>query len=271
AATRPLVVIEGRGKVISSVKVNEQFRSMVSVVLMQQEAIFGHMFRSSRLVLCSAVLVCAGTFTVIAETASCSKLPSDAVSATPDAGPVSCSQLAGETVTFLKQKEGFRPNAYGDFKQISIGYGTKALPGEKSISPQDAEARLRQEAAKVDAWINQNVKLPLTQGQRTALTDFGYNLGTGKGGLSDLLPNIEAGNWQGIAKQMSAYIHSGGHINAGLIKRRDAEMALLFRSDGQQVAANSVKRITTPQAGPVRGLSRLFNTRLLQAPSSRSE
>jgi lysozyme len=212
------------------------------------------MFRFSTFVLCAAILGCTAGI-AIGETTS--QIPFEAVG--PNAQDASTAaiqnaggtggQLGGETISFLKQKEGFHPKAYGDFKQTSIGYGTKALPGEKYILPQVAETRLQRAAAKVDAWINQNVKLPLTQGQRTALTSFGYNLGTGKGGLSDLLLNINAGNWQGVAKQMGAYVHSGGRINPGLIKRRDGEMALLFRSDEErQAAANSVQRVTTPRA-----------------------
>jgi lysozyme len=217
------------------------------------------MFRYSTFVLCAAIVACTAGI-ANTETTSQIRNPADAVS--PDAQgtrPAAISnanntggQLAEDTISFLKQQEGFYPKAYGDFKQTSIGYGTKALPGEKYISPQVAKTRLQQEAAKVYAWIYRNIKLPLTQGQRTALTSFGYNLGTGKGGLFDLLPNVDAGNWQGVAKQMGAYIRSGGHINLGLIKRRDAEMALLFRSDEQQQAAANNVQATTPRAIPAR-------------------
>jgi lysozyme len=197
----------------------------------------GNMFRYPALALCFSILVCTEAFAGTANTEAPAQIqyPFDAASPNLE-GNNPGGQSAGDTISFLKLQEGFRPKAYGDFKQTSIGYGTKALPGEKFISPQDAEARLQQEAAKVDAWINQNVRQPLTQGQRTSLTSFGYNLGTGKGGLSDLLPSINAGSWQYVAKQMGAYIHSGGHINPGLIKRRDAESKLLFRSVEQQPA-----------------------------------
>jgi lysozyme len=207
------------------------------------------MFRYATLLLCSAILVCTGPFKGIAntETASQNQYRFDAVS--PNAQGAGKSSNTGDTISFLKQQEGFYPKAHGDFKQTSIGYGTKALPGEKSISLQDAETRLQQEAAKVDAWINQNIKQLLTQGQRTALTSFGYNLGTGKGGLSDLLPSIDAGSWQCVAKQMGAYIHSGGHINRGLIKRREAEGRLLFGSDEQQPFTNGVERASNPAEG----------------------
>jgi len=229
------------------------------------------MLRYSTLLLCAAILACTAEI-ANTETISQIRYPADDISpdaqgtrpgAIPNANNTS-GQLAEDTISFLKQEEGFYPKAYGDFKQTSIGYGTKALPGEKYISPQVAETRLQQEAAKVDAWINQNVKQPLTQGERTALTSFGYNLGIGKGGLFDLLPNIGAGNWQGVAKQMGAYIHSGGRINPGLIKRRGAEMALLFRSDRLQQAAASSAQVTSPQAVAAR-IARL--AALLQARS----
>jgi lysozyme len=219
---------------------------MVSVALTPRCAIFGTMLKYSTLVLSCAALACAGVFAGFAGAASTAPIPHPLAAVRPNvqsaasAAAMNNGSIKGEdasepsgedTISFLEEQEGFRPKAYKDFKQTSIGYGTKALPGEKCISPQDAEARLAQEAAKVDAWIDENVKQPLTQGQRTALTSFGYNLGTGKGGLSDLLLNINAGNWQGVAKQMSAYIHSGGRKNPGLIKRRCAEVALLFRAD----------------------------------------
>jgi lysozyme len=195
------------------------------------------MLRYPAFALCFAILVCTEAFAGVADTETPSKIQYTFDAASPNAeGNNAGGQSAGDTISFLKLLEGFRPKAYGDFKQLSIGYGTKALPGEKFISPQNAEARLQQEAAKVDAWINQNVKQPLTQGQRTALTSFGYNLGTGKGGLFDLLPSVNAGNWEYVAKQMGAYIHSGGHINPGLIKRRDAERRLLIRSIEPQPA-----------------------------------
>src|SRR5262249_20768457 len=153
---------------------------------------------------------------------------------TPPVGVGSASQSAGDVIAFLKQQEGFNPKAYSDFKQTSIGYGTKAQPGESSITPVAAEARLREEAGKVDAWINQNLKVPLTPEQRTALTSFGYNLGTGKGGLEDLLPAINASNWQAAASQMSRYINAGGQPSQNLIARRQLEASMLIRPDALQ-------------------------------------
>jgi lysozyme len=128
-------------------------------------------------------------------------------------------------IDFIKKKEGFSATPYGDGAQTSIGYGTRAAPGERSISREDADARLRMEIGRVDDWISGAVKVPLTQGQRDALTSFGYNLGTGR--LADLLPMINAGDWTGVRTQMAKYVKAGGKTLPGLVKRRAEEAAMM--------------------------------------------
>src|SRR5882672_7867258 len=47
-----------------------------------------------------------------------------------------------DLTAFIKQREGFRSTPYPDGKQTSIGYGTRAQPGETSITRDEAENRL---------------------------------------------------------------------------------------------------------------------------------
>lgn len=130
-------------------------------------------------------------------------------------------------VNLIKKFEGYRPNAYGDYKQMSIGYGTKARPGETFITSGEAERRMRAEADKIASFVD--TSLPgIAPAKRKALVSFGYNLGTGEGGLSDLIPDAKAGNWQGVADKMQRYIHAGGEVNDGLINRRAQEAAILM-------------------------------------------
>src|SRR4030067_364522 len=56
----------------------------------------------------------------------------------------------------LKDFEGFSAKPYGDYKQTSIGYGTRAQPGETSLSEADATARLQAEAGKVAGFVDAN-------------------------------------------------------------------------------------------------------------------
>jgi lysozyme len=153
--------------------------------------------------------------------------PSATPSGSSTAQPLSAD--ATDTIGFLKQQEGFSATPYGDYRQTSIGYGTKAQPGDRSITQEEAENRLRQEAGSVNDFIDQNVKVPLSPQQRTALVSFGYNVGTGQGGLSDLLPNINNGDWQGAATRMQHYNHAGGQVLSNLTQRRALEGGLLMQ------------------------------------------
>ncbi len=130
---------------------------------------------------------------------------------------------------FIKQKEGFAPVAKWDYQQYSGGYGSRAKPGEV-FDRNKADAYLRRDMAPVTSFLDKNVTVPLTDNQRAALVSFGYNLGTGKGGLSDLIPSINASNWQAVANQMQRYNHAGGAVNDALTARRREEGNLVLNA-----------------------------------------
>jgi len=161
------------------------------------------------------------------------------------------------TVDLLKRIEGFSPKAYGDYKQTSIGYGTRAAPGETQISREQAEARLRQEAESVAAYL-ERVAPNLDPRKKAALVSFGYNLGTGKGGLTDFVSDIQAGNWDSVAARMQRYNHAGGKVNEGLTKRRAEEAALLQGGNSMNdLAQLMAKAGFGGPAGNVAGLATL--------------
>lgn len=169
------------------------------------------------------------------------------------------------TADFIKQQEGYNPRAYADGRQTSIGYGTRArFPGEV-ISREEAEQRLAQETGIVDNWLDANIKVPLTPGQRTALTSFGYNLGVDD--LDKLKADINAGNWDRVAMRMPSFNQFQGKPLEALTERRLREVALL-RGEGApavadgdpgaagaapQIAAGLVQRATDPRAAPTGG------------------
>jgi GH24 family phage-related lysozyme (muramidase) len=128
---------------------------------------------------------------------------------------------------FVKKFEGFNPNAYADGAQTSIGYGTRARPGETSITQEEAQSRLNQElsshAARVDGAIGK-YSLNLTPQQRDAMISFDYNTGRGP----DLLQRF-GNNPDALTAKMLEYTKFQGKDLAGLQKRRAAEVDL-FRS-----------------------------------------
>lgn len=153
-------------------------------------------------------------------------------------------------VNVVRGFEGFSPNAYGDYKQTSIGYGTKALPGETTISRPAAEGRLNDEVQKVADFVDR--ELPgLDPEKRSALVSFGYNLGTGQGGLSDLLPAARAGRWSEVSAAMQAYRNAGGEPNSGLIKRRAAEGSLVQGRGAPVAAPRSAAPASAPQSSGI--------------------
>lgn len=145
-------------------------------------------------------------------------------------------------IAAIKSFEGYTPNTAPDFKQNSNGYGTRALPGETTIDRGTAEERLRAEVAPLRATVDREVPNANPQ-QRAALISAGYNLGGGKGGMADFIPQAQAGDWSGAGNRLLNYNHAGGEVNPGLTTRRAQEAAML--TGGSSPAA-----APTQQAGP---------------------
>ncbi len=88
----------------------------------------------------------------------------------------------------LKQLEGFVPRAYWDYKQWSVGYGTRC-PDElveyyknNDITKEEAEKLMIQELTSFEndvAAFAQEYELELSQNQFDALVSFSYNCGSG--------------------------------------------------------------------------------------------
>lgn len=126
-------------------------------------------------------------------------------------------------VNFIKKEEGFKAKAYWDYKQYSIGYGTKATSATEVITEAEAEARLRAEIAKADALVT--ARFPnLPKGQHQALLDLTYNAGPGWEDQS-LGRAVAAQKIDTIKADILLYNHAGGVVNAGLTARREAEVS----------------------------------------------
>jgi GH24 family phage-related lysozyme (muramidase) len=134
---------------------------------------------------------------------------------------------AANLVGFVKEFEGFNPKAFGDYKQTSIGYGTRARQGETSISREDAEARLAEELSKARGHVeqvNQKHGYKFAPHEMDALTSFAYNTGN--------INQLTAGGTRQrdeIAQKMLEYNKAGGKPLSGLTRRRQAESALFTR------------------------------------------
>ena len=70
------------------------------------------------------------------------------------------------------------------------------------------------------------VKVPLTQGQCDALTDFAFNMGLGNLGNSTLLRKLNAGYGEEVPSELLRWVYAGGEKLPGLVTRRQREVDL---------------------------------------------
>ena len=128
-------------------------------------------------------------------------------------------------VNFVKEKEGFRANAYQDAVGVwTIGYGsTKGVEKGDQISMANAEKLLAEELEDFKHYVeNYSIKVGYywELHQIEALTSFVFNLG--KGRLNQLTADGTRSN-ETIANRMLLYRRAGGRILKGLEIRRRQE------------------------------------------------
>lgn len=128
-------------------------------------------------------------------------------------------------VNFVKEREGFRANAYQDSVGVwTIGYGsTHGVKKGDTISMQNAEKLLQKELDDFQAYVERysvRVGYHWNKQQIEALTSFVFNLG--KGTLNQLTHDGTRTS-EVIAAKMKLYYNAGGVRLEGLVKRREAE------------------------------------------------
>lgn len=144
-----------------------------------------------------------------------------------DASPVSTQPaeiIDQGLINFIKKAEGFRANAYWDYKQYSIGYGTQANSATEVITEAEAEARLVVEVNKAWALVKPILPEGTPIGIQQALVDLTYNAGSGWETQS-LGAAVKAAKWDTVKADILLYNHAGGQVNAGLTARREAEVS----------------------------------------------
>ena len=137
---------------------------------------------------------------------------------------------------FVEGQESFRSHPYKDIAgHWTIGYGHEMQPGESMlpVSKESARALLESELASIRESVRSMVHVPITRGQREALTDFAFNLGLERLRTSTLLRELNAGNYTAAADQFPRWDHyedAAGRevVSSDLRRRREAERALFL-------------------------------------------
>lgn len=131
-------------------------------------------------------------------------------------------------LALIKHFEGLRLRAYQCSANVwSIGYGhTAGVKPDDVITPEQADAFLRQDVSDSEQAVSRFVRVPLTQYQFDALVSFTFNLGSGNLRTSTLLRLLNAGDYPGAAGQLLRWVNAGGKELPGLVRRRVAEKEL---------------------------------------------
>lgn len=134
-------------------------------------------------------------------------------------------------IDLIKRFEGLRLTAYPDpgtgGDPWTIGYGhTKGVKPGMKIAENWAEELLRDDLAEFEAAVNGLVTVRLCQHQFDALASLVFNIGGTAFRDSTLLRKLNAGDYAGAAAQFERWVHGGGKILPGLVRRRAAERVM---------------------------------------------
>ena len=132
---------------------------------------------------------------------------------------------------FLKDKEGFRNEAYLDSAGVpTIGYGfTEGVKMANTISEEEANKRLLREMAKTDQDYNNLVSADLNPHQQAAVKSLLYNIGGPQFEVSKARAALNAGDFETFKKEAAEFRMADGNVIPGLENRRRDEMDLFFR------------------------------------------
>lgn len=143
-------------------------------------------------------------------------------------------QTSAAGIKLIMRAEGFRARVYNDVSGYpTIGYGHKLLHPNgfpDGVDEAAAQQILACDLDDAEAAVEKLVKVPLTQGQFDALTDFVFNLGGIRLAGSTLLKLLNQRKYDEASLQLARWDHAdirGTQVELSALKaRREAEYAL---------------------------------------------
>jgi lysozyme len=140
-------------------------------------------------------------------------------------------------IALTKSSEGWVPHLYNDaVKYCTIGYGhlirkapcngTEPAEFRNGLSKPRGEEILVGDLASSQYSIMTSVKIPLTDGQFAALTDFVFNVGSANFRSSTLLQVVNANQHDKVPAQLRRWVLANGKPLAALETRREREIEL---------------------------------------------
>ena len=144
---------------------------------------------------------------------------------------------------FISEKEGNALVAVMDPGGVwSLCHGVTVIDGKRVVKGMTAtEAQCKKvnaiERDKALAWVDRNIKVPLTEPQKVGIASFcPYNIGPGKCMPSGFFHKLNSGDRKGACAEIKRWIFDGGRDCRltksqkngcyGQVERRDQESAL---------------------------------------------
>jgi lysozyme len=136
-----------------------------------------------------------------------------------------------QAVELIKHFEGCKLKAYlCPAKVWTCGYGaTGADVGRGTVwTQEDADDRLAKDLVKFERAAARMVRVPVTEGQKSALISLMYNIGSTAFQESTLLKLLNAKDYRGAGTQFLRWTFANGRSLNGLLARREAEKKLFM-------------------------------------------
>lgn len=133
---------------------------------------------------------------------------------------------------------------------LTIGWGHTNAHGRQFTqddiwSQRDCDKALAEDLSGFERAVEKLVKVKLNQNQFDALVSFAYNCGEGALAKSTLLRKLNAGDYDGAAREFGKWTKGGGRVLNGLVRRRNAE-AKLFSSAALPPIPGEIKKPAEP-------------------------
>ena len=135
------------------------------------------------------------------------------------------------SLQLIKEFEGLRLESYICPAGVwTVGYGhtgNDVYPGME-ITHQEADEYLRTDVIRFEEAVKDLIEVPLTENEYGALVSFTYNCGEGALQGSTLRRRLNRGDSKPrvFQEELVKWVHGGGGVLPGLVRRRNAEIAL---------------------------------------------
>jgi lysozyme len=161
-----------------------------------------------------------------------------------------------DTLELIKEYEGVRLTAYPDPGSLNglpwtIGYGhTKGVKKGDKITEAQAEQFLIEDLKEAERVIEKHVRVPLNENQYGALVSFIHNLGETQFANGSIKAYINEGRLAEVPNRIALYNKNDGKVMKGLVRRREAEIALWRKPTG--IKPREVPPVPLPRPKPTK-------------------